>query len=206
MKKITVILLIVVILGLQAYAFETDDPELKQIMADNPQVGPFLDANPDYAKLAKENPTLFKEQLKEVLENANTPEAQQKYIQENPEIMVEQLKKVQQEVNAQAEQIPGIVKFFIGKERINFKIDTMVIGIYIVKGKIEDIKVGSVENPTMNLITTMNDIIEISNQRRDLASALAEGKVKVEPLRFITKVKLFVIKKVYKVAAKKTGQ
>lgn len=206
MRAFSLTLIFIILCSSFVLSFETTDPELKKMLEENPAVEVTIDSNPEYQMLADSNPELFKAKVKEIVEQLKTEGGKQQLEEAYKEEIIGQFKSLQDQLNAQADQTPTIVKWFIGEERVNLNIDNIVISMRIKEGRIGEIKSGGIEKPTMELFITMNDIIEMSKQNKDLASAFETGKITVKPLRFITKVKIFIIKKVYSLTSKRMAE
>ena len=105
--------------------------------------------------------------------------------------------------NINLEDVPGTLKFLLGKPRINIEIknnDTSkdIYGFRIAKSKIQDFKPGGLENPHYIIIIPKKSLDDIINAEDPMAKAeelYLSKDIIIEPQKFGAKIKYWFMNK-----------
>lgn len=98
--------------------------------------------------------------------------------------------------NQNIEKVPGIIKALFGNERLNIHINSMIIGVVTKDARIEEMKEGEIENPTMNVYVSkkvISDILKSDDPVSALLTALEKGDIKYEGVSIESRVKFFFV-------------
>jgi len=88
----------------------------------------------------------------------------------------------------------SMIDKIFGNEKINFYLDeNLSFGIVTSKGRIIDQAISGIENPTLNVYITSNDLQDLINNTMTIEQALRSGKIKYEGATIFAKMKFGVI-------------
>ncbi|MBR9691317.1 hypothetical protein GOV06_00880 [Candidatus Woesearchaeota archaeon] len=99
------------------------------------------------------------------------------------------------------EEAPKILKFILGKPKINIEVNGNVYGFKIAGNQIKDFVEGGLDNPHYKIFISENALSEITNAE-DRSAKIEElyinGDIKIEPQRIGAKIKFWLAKRFIK--------
>lgn len=104
-----------------------------------------------------------------------------------------QLDVLKEMYNSHMDKVPSFFKTTFGNERANIYIKVYVqdVELYAIteKAYMQELSIGLLDDPTMNIYTDIQTIAEIAEGRLDPIDAINEGKIQYEAVGFTNKVK-----------------
>ena len=104
--------------------------------------------------------------------------------------------------NINLENLPGILRFVLGKNKINVEIDDegekSVFGFKIAGNQVKDFTEGGLDNPHYIIKTSMDSVQEVLNSNDPLNTAgelYEQGDIVIEPQQVGAKIKFWFLGK-----------